>query len=459
MCVAEVRVVALWLAWACSNGPSDTQGANAPIVLAYGTRGEGEFEPCGCPERPLGGIARRAAMVERARAEGPVVVAEVGPSLHPLAEVVQGPVSEEQRRSKAALIVSEWQASGVDAVALGAADWKLGAEFVFRQMAAHQTPVLAANLTCDGLAPFPGHRVVERDGLSIGFVGATVGPVEGCDVSDMGEALRRARAQMPDVDVAIALVPNTTKADTLNAVLGKPPLDVDLLIDAHGRYTGNRPDLVGDIPAVGAGAEGKHVGFVAFSANGATGDWIVQSEGVEVPISNRSFRVWSEALDVALPEQPASAARVQAAKERIQQQLGADPRRFVPRIVPEPSPFAGGESCVSCHAEQHRQWSRTGHARAWNALVEVDRAFDDDCWGCHVTGHAAAGGPTDAPTSGPFRDVQCEACHGPSREHAQAPADVAPSGQPTLETCVACHDGVRDGGRFDAKTYLPKVVH
>src|SRR5262252_8584739 len=59
--------------------PAPPAGARAPapappprgkqITLLYSSNLGGDFEQCGCPVRPLGGVARRATVIDRARAE------------------------------------------------------------------------------------------------------------------------------------------------------------------------------------------------------------------------------------------------------------------------------------------------------------------------------------------------------------------------------------------------------
>src|SRR3954451_18450369 len=39
------------------------------ITLLYSSNGDGDYEQCGCPVHPLGGVGRRATVIDRARAE------------------------------------------------------------------------------------------------------------------------------------------------------------------------------------------------------------------------------------------------------------------------------------------------------------------------------------------------------------------------------------------------------
>src|SRR5256885_4774137 len=62
-----------------AGAPRNIQDANAPVALPvprgkqvtllYSSNGEGDYEQCGCPVHPLGGVTRRATVIDRARAD------------------------------------------------------------------------------------------------------------------------------------------------------------------------------------------------------------------------------------------------------------------------------------------------------------------------------------------------------------------------------------------------------
>ncbi|MEQ1507608.1 MAG: multiheme c-type cytochrome [Myxococcota bacterium] len=451
-------------------------------------------------------------MIAEQRAKGPLVVVDGGNSLAPpVRGAVAGGSALDQRRIKAELIADATRLAGIDAMALGPADWSLGVEFVRNLVDSRQLPVLAANLTCDGAAPYPGGKVVEVAGKKLGFVGVTLGPVEGCEVGPAVEAMDRAVAALGPVDVVIGLVP--ADGDRAAAEVGTP--SVDLVIDSRGRAAGGPGDHRGAAMWVSAGSKGKTVALMDLAfVPGATG-WSqtgeverlqkqietaeARLEGLDErldgkpatkdtelltrqrdgyrknlaelkarmaeladPGHHNTFTVTEVQLEAALADHPETAKLVADAKTRI---AGAptspDPAAAAgPRTVADTSsPFVGGEVCVGCHQTEHDQWSTTGHARAWQSLTAANRAMDDDCWSCHVTGAKASGGPDTAAASAGFRDVQCEACHGAGRAHAAAPAEAKLTVDPPAETCRQCHDGDKDGGRFDFTAYRPKVLH
>ncbi|MBU0552239.1 cytochrome c family protein [Myxococcota bacterium] len=65
--------------------------------------------------------------------------------------------------------------------------------------------------------------------------------------------------------------------------------------------------------------------------------------------------------------------------------------------------FVGARQCKGCHEAHYQRWRASPHARASEALSEVQRR-DPRCGACHAT----------APEEGLY-GVQCEACHGPGR--------------------------------------------
>ncbi|MEO0605777.1 MAG: multiheme c-type cytochrome, partial [Myxococcota bacterium] len=386
----------------------------------------------------------------------------------------KGPGSSlDQRRIKAALVAEAFALGGIDAMALSASDWALGADFVRELIAEHELPVLAANLTCDEVSAYPPSRRVMLGGHAIGIVATTDGEVPGCTVGPAAPAIRAASAALSDVDFTVALVPATDTREVGRVIAEEGgDLGVDLVIDANSRSLQARPQQRAGTWWMSAGGRGRHLG-VATLTFAESEDWTVAVGTLGDPAADRArtqerrdeaarlaadaatdelrarYRAQVDAYDrklASLPtaasrtsnhiglevvaldrdvaDHPATAELVGKAKTTISNTVSTAPTSFVSRRVPS-GPYAGGEACVACHTGPHAQWSRTGHARAWQGLVSVNRAFDDACWSCHVTGAHRRGGPSAPKGTGPYRDVQCEACHGPSRAHAERPDDAS----------------------------------
>lgn len=468
----------------------------------------------------MGGLSRRNTVIAAERAKGDVVVvdgggslmvAQLGPKLPAGTPVVEGTIRDlEQRRVKAQLIGESFAIGGMDAMALNAADWTLGTDFVRGLVADQKLPVLAANLTCGGTAPFPASTVVTRGGRKVGIVGVTAGTVEGCEVTDPVAALQAAVAALGPVDFVLGLVPLDNKA--LGAV-AEAKLPFDAVIGATGGHSVPAPTPRGELWVYEAGSRGKQVGVLEvrfvpgstdFMPSGLGDAATARVQRTQKQIDELTARIDKEQdptrkeqlgkqrealekklgtdqaqadrfaqpantgtlanrevdLGADLADEPRTAALVTAAKTKINADLALANPLMVARNNPDPtSPYAGSDTCARCHDAEFAQWSRTGHAKALAGLVQANRVGDGDCWSCHVTGANAAGGVAGPTAIGALRDVQCEACHGPSRAHAADPTHVDAIRTPDGEVCTTCHDGVRDQGRFDHTAYWAKIVH
>lgn len=506
-------LLALLLAGCGSPGSSGTaapdDGADS-LTIFYSSRLEGEIEPCGCPREPLGGLSRRNHVLEQHRTTGPVVVIDAGSSLDPPRSEPDGR-DLGQRRLKAELIVDSFLLGGIDAMAVGGHDWKLGSEWLRTMLSEREAPVLAANLHCDGERPWPASTIVEREGRRIGIVGVTLGEVEGCEVREPRAALSEAVASLGEVDLRIGLLPALDQRQVAAVLLDG--VDLDLVFTATGMHVGTDPDEYHDTFVYSAGNRGKQVGVLniewtpgaeGFQPHGRAAVLRRQIERIEGIISTHQHRV-SKASDHERPmlERTLATYEAQLQERRealdlaesdvrmhrlvnrevelpIAMKVHEPTRKLVDRALEEirslESPsmlrgllhpqriqdnahWAGSDTCASCHRVEHAQWASTAHSRAWHTLVAEKRDMDMACYSCHATAVGQEGGPQSPGEVRSFRDVQCEACHGPSKAHAENPTAHKPVRNPGPEVCTTCHDGERDGGRFDFDTYRPKIVH
>jgi predicted CXXCH cytochrome family protein len=414
-----------------------------------------------------------------------------------------------QLRLKAELVADAWKIAGIDAVALGARDWTLGSDWLRDLAARDELPVLAANLKCGGEAPFPASKVLEAGGKRIGVIGLTNGAPDGCEVSDPLVATAAAIAALGPVDFTLLLAPIDPKE--LVAMSDKG-LKVDAALTAGGRMMGGVGSNAGQIPTFEAGSRGKEVGVVElhFTPGATTWSLAGQLDAINERIARSEQRLKDLEPRIASASDAAAKARwesqrhtyetaldrdrglvaqmaanaaanqivereiglgadvmddkatkeaVDAAKGKLEVQIGkADPERVAHRMPPG-SQWAGSDVCAQCHQAEHAQWAGTPHSHALASLATVQRSMDAECFSCHVTGAHQEGGPSLPSEVGPFRDVQCEACHGPGQGHVASRGAEQLVADPPASTCTGCHDGDRDGGRFDFPGYRAKIVH
>ncbi|MDB4981190.1 MAG: 5-nucleotidase, partial [Myxococcales bacterium] len=165
------------------------------LALLYSSNDQGEYERCGCPVHPLGGLARRAVEIDRARADSDgVLVVDAGDLFLPVGDAVAGArppaVSEVDRRAR--LLATAYARLGVAAFSPGERDLALGSARLVRVLADAKVPVVSANLVdARGRAPWPADRLLELAGIKVGVFGVTaVSPPDDARLRSWGFAAR-----------------------------------------------------------------------------------------------------------------------------------------------------------------------------------------------------------------------------------------------------------------------------
>ncbi len=124
--------------------------------------------------------------------------------------------------------------------------------------------------------------------------------------------------------------------------------------------------------------------------------------------------------------------------------------------------YVGVDACKKCHKAAVEQWRGTVHAQAWRTLVDVDKQYNYECTGCHVTGWQRPGGSHLASVEKKkLVDVQCEVCHGPGSLHvAEAGLEEPKSllSKPADRFCAdQCHTK-EHSDTFDLAPYLRDLL-
>ena len=113
--------------------------------------------------------------------------------------------------------------------------------------------------------------------------------------------------------------------------------------------------------------------------------------------------------------------------------------------------YQGDAVCGMCHLTESMSMALTHHDMAYRTLYLRDRATDEACVKCHVTGLGQPGGFVMGDHGHPQAGVRCEACHGPSGPH-DGQRDEASA------ACVGCHDAEHSIA-FSVEKGLPHIDH
>ncbi len=160
-------------------------------------------------------------------------------------------------------------------------------------------------------------------------------------------------------------------------------------------------------------------------------------------------------------------AEVASALRELARQNGlanfADAQKVAPPVAAKgQARYVGETACARCHKAAAAFWQKTQHASAWKTLVDVDKQYDYDCIGCHVTGLDAPGGSNlGSVEKQSLTNVQCEVCHGPGSRHVdEAGLDDPPTiaSAPAADLCRSrCHTK-EHSDTFALEPYLRDIL-
>ena len=241
------------------------QGAAAPapppprgrdLAILYSSNIQGHAVPCDCV-RPLGGLARRATVIGRARAQADgALIVDAGDLFGD--------------RHHAPLLAAAMTAGGLDAFTPGERDLALGVAQLQRLAAARQLPIISSNLTdAKGKRLFGAEKVVVVAGVPVGLFGVSQPPTPedaarweaaGIRVQPADAASREAIAALRQAGakVVVGLFHVGSPATSRRLVTGLAGLDWAVL--GHSALNLDTPEKAGTARLLEAFAEGKNLG-------------------------------------------------------------------------------------------------------------------------------------------------------------------------------------------------------
>ena len=411
-------------------------GAQPRLTLIYSGNLNGELEPCGCTvEGDLGGIKRRATMVDRLRKKDPELV------LVSTGGLLASEAAEDRLTDR--YILKGLQALDYDAIGVQWQDLAFGTDFI----AGHKLPWVATNWR-DTL--FSKERDIRRGPVRIAFfdwLSPKASPVRNkpgakplVHERTAGLARRLARAKRGHM---LTMMATSLRLDDARRAL--PLKDIDVLFIKAAYEVYGKPRMAGTTLVLQPGSRGERLGRVDLTLNDTGG---VASYHQEV---------------IALPTAVPDAPRMKAWYAEYNAQVKKAYQRTVEirkRHASGKSPFVGDQVCATCHAEQHRIWANSKHSGAYDALLNVNKAFDPACIRCHTVGFNKPGGFIDNSVTANLENVQCENCHGAGRRHVESKGKLplANAGWKPRQMCRQCHVPAHSPS-FKFSVYWPKIEH
>ncbi len=418
-----------------SQGSEGSEGSDKLVILYTGDL-RGELEPCGCAEETdLGGIRRRASVVEQQRElNQDLILVSAG-----------GLISSNtwQDKIKAEYIYSAMNKMAFDSVGVQWRDLSYGAEFA----TSVDVPWVSGNWEGNGIDK---KRTIRRGDIDVSLF-SWLDPEGSVSISTdrleaefeqsavtLNRELKNARARGE-----LTLLTSSINFQRAKELVNLEHVDVLILPNADEKY--GEPELIENTLVLRYGTRGMRIGKLSLDTTG------------ETLLDTASHEVFT--LDDSTPDSSSFDNWYEEYNEEVKSEYydRISLRNFANS---DAGSYVGASSCAGCHKQKHDVWSRSKHANAFQILQLASKQFDPSCVGCHSVGFEKPGGFIDMALTDHLANVQCESCHGPARDHIQSGGIQSPvnaSLQPR-EICLQCHMGDHSP-QFDFDKYWQVIAH
>jgi 5'-nucleotidase len=248
--------------------PSGESGLLARLLFTSNRRGE--FEPCSCPDLPLGGIAQTVGTVDAIRQqEQPLFWLDSGDRLFRV-DMALLSTEEAGRRLRAMVLIDAANLGGLDAMGLGRLDLGAGLGYLKKLAARATFPMLSANLVDpSGELLFQPSVMLKRGDLTVGVTSVLADDVlgDGFQARPARKALRSEVKKLRAQGAQLVVVLSNLGADGDRKLARGAGADV--ILGSHSRHLTPRGELVGKTLRGEAGSRGRYLGDLRWYRSGS----------------------------------------------------------------------------------------------------------------------------------------------------------------------------------------------
>ena len=219
------------------------------------TNVNGDLEPCGWKKKPLGGLARKATVIENLKSQGlnPIIL-DAGDLLFKK-NIIDPGVTTDVAKVNAEIIIDSFNKMGCDAFSLGSKDFAGGLDFVLEQYKKSNFPFLSCNIVNkSGELLFEPYTIVKSNNLHVGVIGLSSNfDNNEVQVLDPIASLKNIINEVSNKSDVVILLFNATQQDLTK--LYNFDFDIDMILSSRGRTRSS--DGGSKIPTYIAGDRGK----------------------------------------------------------------------------------------------------------------------------------------------------------------------------------------------------------
>jgi 2',3'-cyclic-nucleotide 2'-phosphodiesterase (5'-nucleotidase family) len=431
------------------------------IAVLYSTDVLAATEACGCPVHPMGGLARRATQVDRARGEADAtLVLDAGDLLLPAAYRVMGTnLDKGEIERRARLLASAFRRMGISAMTPGDRDLALGLPLLKRIAKDNRLPLLSANLfAADGRRLFDADRVIDvggaKVGIKVGIFGVTA-PANGEDIKafkaagiDARDAAAAARDEVASLRargaaIVVALVHVGDAGETRKLLEAVP--GVDWAVVGHAGLRSVPVEKVGTARVLGVINDGKELGRLDLHVVDGKLVFADRGERAEVETMLADHRRQLTDYDRRLGD--TDPAQMREYYETRRKQVEAAIAREQALLERLPTAITGSwfeSRIIPLDAETPDQTGVAAMVDVYNRESER-RAAAGKPVGVGIPRPAPPATPATGTPAAYVGTTACGACHAPAlafwktTKHARALAALTRVGRDRDPSCVGCH--------------------
>ncbi|MFL5242677.1 MAG: multiheme c-type cytochrome [Gemmataceae bacterium] len=472
------------------------------VAIVLSGQRHGYILPCGCSRPQVGGLERLYNFVQTLKAhDWPVAGFDLGDIPQQ-----QGPLGLPNVQGALKYVVSmkAYERIGFGAVSFGEYEAALPLNNAIDRLVTDpespSLPILAYNLKNKDkfLDRIKSWEIVEPKGsaLKVGVLGAIgTADKDGIDqiikqkdpslefermIATLPKAVNEMDAAKPDVKILL-YQGSVEHAVLLAEHADMPKFDIILCLGAD--EPPSRPEkIVGKTQIVTVGHKGKYVGVVG----------VYKTQDANKPFELR-YQLVKLGEEYLTPEGKEKQNPVLTLMEQYTKTLKDEDklsqyphnRKHATQTDPKlkSAVYVGSDKCKGCHKESFEVWKKSGHAHAYETLVDAKRPslrqFDGECLVCHTIGFDQKSGWLDKGKPKFLAGVGCESCHGPGSLHVEDPDDVNNLGindainpfklrkgeteaqrvNRRITSCVKCHDDENDVNWGPGVDKWEKIAH
>lgn len=473
------------------------------LTLVYSNDVLGELEPCGCRANPMGGMLRKAGLLEKLKSDGEnqFLQVDAGDFLFDSTEIA--PALVEQTKLQASYLLRAHEKIGHQIVVPGEKDFALGVKVFQSLTKKSKIRFLAANLEWNGKSLLPGTAEFTfpvKDGSPLkvavlGIVGENIPFPDGIRVNPVEPVVKKFLEESKGKYDRLIVVSHQGHEKDLE--LAKKFEGIDVIVGAHSQSFHQEPVESGNTRIVQSSYRNQYVGVFPLDRG------LFPKKHELVGLDEQYEKKPDATMKKIIGDFKSAIAKLNAKAERELKISEPVAKRTLQTFA----------QCVSCHEPQFDFWRKTNHARALSPLAAQSQLKNLECLKCHTVGLGQISGWKDlggigrlkngesATTVWPIEDqetflkqltelknldqpiqlkrdsaplparqaldqihasfapVQCENCHGPAGNH---PFSGQITRKSTEKTCVSCHSVEREpawyrDGKLDQELFGKKL--